>query len=178
MARLKNQKSSVAKDTKTVAKSVKAAPVATAQSAVASKTDVKTNDSVAKTVEPEEKKEEAVKSVTPAKAEPAAKEEVKPVETKAPAEKKTTTKKTAAKKPVAKKTAVKKVEKEVVQEVYFQYNNEEILSQDIVSRIQEEYKNEGHRVSSIKSLRVYIKPEERKAFYVINDKAEGKFIEF
>ncbi len=35
------------------------------------------------------------------------------------------------------------------------------------------YVAEGHRASSIKSLRLYIKPEERKAYYVINEKSAG-----
>ena len=35
------------------------------------------------------------------------------------------------------------------------------------------YVAEGHRASSIKKLAVYIKPEERKAYYVINEKDTG-----
>ena len=85
-------------------------------------------------------------------------------------------KKTTAKKTTARKAAKKPVEK--ITEVYFEYNGEQILSEELVGRIQEAYKNEGHRISSIKTLRVYINPDERKAYYVINDKAEGKFVEF
>ena len=47
----------------------------------------------------------------------------------------------------------------------------------IVARIQEAYKADGHRVSAIKSLKTYLNLEERRAYYVINDKAEGKYIE-
>ena len=71
-----------------------------------------------------------------------------------------------------------KFDVEKITEVYFEYNGEQILSEELVGRIQEAYKNEGHRISSIKTLRVYINPDERKAYYVINDKAEGKFVEF
>ena len=97
---------------------------------------------------------------------------------KAPAKKAEETKATAktTKKTTARKAAKKPVEK--ITEVYFEYNGEQILSEELVGRIQEAYKNEGHRISSIKTLRVYINPDERKAYYVINDKAEGKFVEF
>ncbi len=65
-----------------------------------------------------------------------------------------------------------------VQETFFEYAGEQILAEELVNRIKETYKSEGHRVGAIKSLRVYINPEDRKAYYVINDKAEGKYVEF
>ena len=115
---------------------------------------------------------------------PVKKEEVKPVAEKTETVKTEPVKATVKtekkvqpkeSKPVA-KAAEKPVEK--ITEVYFEYNGEQILSEELVGRIQEAYKNEGHRISSIKTLRVYINPDERKAYYVINDKAEGKFVEF
>lgn len=159
------------------AKDVKA-PVVTAPSAVASKADAKVEDSAVKTEVPEvEKKEEPAKETAPVKTEAPVveKEEEAPIEKKRRGRKPAD--KTDAKKPVAKKAA-KKVEKEVIQEVYFEYMGDQILSNDLVERIKEAYKNEGHRVSSIKTLRVYVNPEDRKAYYVINDKAEGKYVEF
>lgn len=103
---------------------------------------------------------------------PAAKEVKEAAKKPAKAAAAKTTKKTTAKKAAVKKPVEK------VTEVYFEYNGEQILSEELVGRIQEAYKNEGHRISSIKTLRVYINPDERKAYYVINDKAEGKFVEF
>lgn len=150
---------------------VKTAPVAAAEKTVAAKGEKaeKTTTKAAKAVKAEQAKEEVKAEVKKEekKAEPvkAAKEEKK-----APA------KKTTAKKTTTKKAPAKVVE--TVQEVYFEYAGGQILSNEIVDRIKEEYKAEGHRVSSIKELRVYIKPEERKAYYVINDKSEGKFIQF
>ena len=96
---------------------------------------------------------ETKKTTAEAKKAPAKKAE----ETKATAK---TTKKTTAKKTTARKAAKKPVEK--ITEVYFEYNGEQILSEELVGRIQEAYKNEGHRISSIKTLRVYINPDERK----------------
>ena len=77
----------------------------------------------------------------------------------------------------AKKTKTAK-EREVEQEFYVEFNNEQILYQNITDKIKEAYKNEGHRVSSIKKLQVYMNISQRKAYYAINDKHEGKFIEF
>ena len=103
-----------------------------------------------------------------------AKAEEKPVERKRPGRKPGSKNKNTVKK----QPAAKRAEKDIVQEVYFEYNGNQILSNELLDRIKEEYKNEGHRISSIKTLRVYINPDGRKAYYVINDKAEGKFVEF
>ena len=99
---------------------------------------------------------------------PAAKAEVKPAV-------KETVKK-AEEKVAEKKTVKKPVEK--IQEVFVEFNGEQFKTASIIEKIHEVYKAEGHRVGAIKSLRVYIDPVERKAYYVINDKAEGKYVEF
>ena len=46
--------------------------------------------------------------------------------------------------------------------------------QAAVDRIKAEYVAQGHRASSIKSLKVYLKPEDNAAYYVINDKLAGR----
>ena len=78
----------------------------------------------------------------------------------------------------AKKSKKEAKETEYVQEVFIEHNDAQILSESIVNRIKETYKNEGHRISSIKKLQVYINIDQKKAYYVINDKHEGKFVEF
>ena len=118
---------------------------------------------------PEAVKVEAVSAET----KETAKAEVKPGRGR---KKGSTTTKPAGK--PASKRAPKKVEKELVEEVYVQFYGEEVVSNVLVDRIKEAYKNEGHRISSIKSLRVYINVEQRRAYYVINEKPEDKFIEF
>lgn len=109
---------------------------------------------------------------------PAAKAEVKPVvkETVKKAEEKVAEKKTRKPRKPRKKTVKKPVEK--IQEVFVEFNGEQFKTASIIEKIHEVYKAEGHRVGAIKSLRVYIDPVERKAYYVINDKAEGKYVEF
>jgi hypothetical protein len=72
----------------------------------------------------------------------------------------------------------KKKNEDRVTEVYVQHKNDEILTKDIVHQIEEGFIAEGHRASTIKSLQVYLNIHEKKAYYVINGKAEGKFVSF
>ena len=39
------------------------------------------------------------------------------------------------------------------------------------------YEAEGNKASAIKTLEIYVKPEEGKAYYVVNGDAEGKSVE-
>lgn len=91
--------------------------------------------------------------------------------TKAAAKK--TVEKATAEKPAAKKAVAKKV-----QETYCEINGEQILMEDLVAKVKEAYVAEGHTAASIKSVKTYINLAERKAYYVINDNAEDKYIEF
>lgn len=93
---------------------------------------------------------------------------------KTEAPKKTETKKAEAPK---KAPAAKKAEPRV-QEVYFEFDGKQVEAGQVVSLIEQAYKNEGHQIGRIKDLKVYINSEEGKAYYVINgDNGEGKYIE-
>ena len=117
-----------------------------------------------------------VKTEAPAKAE-------NPVQAKAEAAKAEPVKaepvkKTAAKKETAKKTTAKKTVKAekpaVTQNIYVQFAGKEIPTADLVAKATEEWVALGHRASSIKSLDLYVKPEDMAAYYVINGKESGK----
>lgn len=127
----------------------------------------------ASTVKASETKTETKKPVEVKAAE--VKETAKAVEVKAAAkveEVKETVKtaKTAAKKPVAKKVEKKEFEPEV----FIQFYGNESAVKDVVERAKDAFVAEGHRASSIKSLKVYLKPEEYAAYYVINEKSVGR----
>ena len=151
----------------------------------ATKTSTASKTSAAKTepVKETEAKAEPVKE-TAAKAVDTAKTETKTEtvkaenqETKAAAEKTAAKKETKAAATAAPKKTAKKTE--ITQEVYVEYGDQQIYTDEIVNRIKEKYVGEGHYLASIKSLKVYLKLEERKAYYVINDKAEeNQFVEF
>lgn len=114
------------------------------------------------------KENEAKKADAPAKAEAEKKEPAKAE--KKPAEKK----EKAARKPRATKAA-KPAKKEAAEaEIYVQFGANESALAGVVDKIKAEYVEQGHRASSIKSLKVYLKPEDGAAYYVINDKLAGR----
>lgn len=129
--------------------------------------------------------EKAVKAETPktddAKASVETKAAEKPADVKAEepvkktAAKKTTTRKTAAKTTAAKttrKTTAKKTEP--VTEVYVQYWGKEIHTSEVADRIKKIWTEDmGKKASDLKDLKIYIKPEDNGAHYVINGDVTG-----
>ena len=139
-------------------KTTKAAPAAD------NAKEVKTAAPVAAAAAPAENKEAEKKPV-----------EKKPVEKK-PIEKKPAEKKPVEKKPVAKaeKPAVKKASAKA-EKLVIQFADKEYDYADIIEKCKAAYK--GDTKKQIKTIDVYVKPEESKAYYVVNGKAEGAFIE-
>lgn len=82
--------------------------------------------------------------------------------------------KAPAKKVPAKKPAVKKAAAEKTEHVYVQFAGKELLTTELTEQAKQAWAAEGHRVSSIKSLELYVKPEDSAAYYVINGKETGK----
>ena len=122
-----------------------------------------------------------------AEVKPAAKNEAKAeTKTTAKTDTKTTTKAVANKetkaaaKPVAKKeakptakTTAKKAE-EVKTTTLVQYQNKEVDMTKVEERVKAQFVSEGHKSSDIKTVNIYVKPEEYSAYYVINDKFSGR----
>lgn len=63
-------------------------------------------------------------------------------------------------------------------ETYFEFNGMQINSDEMIERTKEAYLAEGGKLEDVKSVKVYINANERRAYYVINGQAESKFIEF
>ena len=63
---------------------------------------------------------------------------------------------------------------ELKPEVFIQYQGNEAIVADVIEKAKNEFVADGHRASSIKSLQVYLKPEEFAAYYVINQKFAGR----
>ena len=63
------------------------------------------------------------------------------------------------------------VKKEAKTSFYLQYMGKEISTEEITKKVHEEY---GKSVEEIKTLNVYLKPEEAAAYYVINEETTGK----
>ena len=121
-------------------------------------------------------KETAAAEEAPAKAEekPAAKA-AKTTRTTATTKKAAAPKKpAAAKKPAEKKAPAKAAKKEAEQEMILQFGGREIKEKDLYERIQQIWiEGYGKKAEELKSLKVYVKPEEFTAYYVINDDVTG-----
>lgn len=63
---------------------------------------------------------------------------------------------------------------EVRPEIYVQYQSQECSMAAITKRAKESYIADGHKASDIRSLKIYLKPEERAAYYVVNEQYLGK----
>ena len=86
---------------------------------------------------------------------------------KAPA-KKTTAKKTTAKKAPAKKAELKT-------EMYLQFYGKEYSDKEILQKVKEIWtKVLKNKVGDMKDVKIYLKPEESKAYYVINGDTTGE----
>lgn len=113
----------------------------------------------------------AIEKEAPAKKTVAKKTVAKKVTEKAAAVKKTATKKTTVRKTASKKAVPLNTE------VYVQWLGKEVYEKDIVETIKKIWTEEmGKKESELVDLKVYIKPEDNGAHYVINGDITG-FIE-
>lgn len=124
------------------------------------KVEVKAAEVKAPEVKAEVKKE-AVKKTPAAKKAPAK---------KAPEAKKETVKKETVKKaPAAKKPVVK-------EEVNFQFSGKSYTSEDLIRITRDVWKYDlNGKEEDVKSIELYVKPEENTAYYVINGDVTGSF---
>ena len=82
----------------------------------------------------------------------------------------------AAKKAPAKRATnatAKKAKEEAKIDIVLQYQTLEVSAAAVEEKVKAQFVAEGHRAGCIKTMSVYVKPEEYKAYYVINDKFEG-----
>ena len=89
-------------------------------------------------------------------------------------ESKTTEVKAAAKK-AAKPAATKKpaVKKEIKVKTVVEYYGKQVDEKDILANVKKAWTKSGKKVGDIKSVELYIKPEEAAVYYVINKTETG-----
>lgn len=78
-----------------------------------------------------------------------------------------TTRKTAGRK------TAKKTTSEVKPSVFVQYQGMEYSDADIMSKVVAAWEAEGKKASAIKRVKLYVKPEDGKAYYVINERLKN-----
>lgn len=82
-------------------------------------------------------------------------------------------KKTAAKKTVTKKSTAKKAELKT--EMFLQFAGKEYTEKEILQKVKEIWtKNLKKKVGEMKDVKIYLKPEESAAYYVVNGDTTGK----
>ena len=140
-------------------KQIKETKAAEVKAAAETKEEVKTAVKAA-----EDKVSEKVEEVKET-AEKAAKE------VKKTAEKVTKEVKKAAPKTTAKKSAAKK---EIKTEVVLQYGEKEVNTKDMIASVKKDWTKQKHKISEIKSIELYVKPEDYAVYYVINGEHTGK----
>lgn len=90
--------------------------------------------------------------------------EVKAEAPKAEAKKVEEPKKETAKKAPAKRTAAKDIKTSVV----VQFAGKEVTEKDLIAAVKKAYTKKGNKVGDIKTIEIYVKPEESAAYYVVN----------
>lgn len=140
---------------------------------------------VNKTVKEAEVKTAEIKEAAEAKVEEvkkAAAEVKKAAEDRAEEVVKTAEKKTeevkkaapAAAKKVAAKAKKAVAKKEIKTQVVLQYGEKEVDTKDLVAAVKKEWTKAKHKVSEIKTIELYLKPEDYAVYYVINGDTTGK----
>lgn len=82
-------------------------------------------------------------------------------------------KKTAAKKTAAKKSTAKKAELKT--EMFLQFAGKEYTEKEILQKVKEIWtKNLKRKVGEMKDVKIYLKPEEAAAYYVVNGDTTGR----
>ena len=65
-------------------------------------------------------------------------------------------------------------QKEMIKEIYIQYRELEGRMDQIEQRIYDQFCQQGHDMSEIQKLQIYVKPQDFTAYYMINDSISGK----
>jgi len=60
------------------------------------------------------------------------------------------------------------------QQLFLQFNEQEVELSAVEANVKKDWKDMGKKLSDIESLDIYVKPQEGKAYYVVNKAFEGK----
>lgn len=181
------------KKTKTAKEAVQVIPVTVSQEETV-KPEAEKAEPAEKPVKAAAKPVEAVAEKKEEKKAPEKNTPEKKTSTRATAKKETTTKRTAAakketapkKETAAKKAAAKKEttkkettakrttsKKEIKINAIVEHYGKQIGEQDIIANVKKAWTNAGRVEKDIKSIELYIKPEENAVYYVINETETG-----
>ena len=58
--------------------------------------------------------------------------------------------------------------------VFMEYGVLQVEEKEVIAKVKEAWVSEGNKIKDIKELKLYLKPDEFAAYYVINDDISGK----
>lgn len=58
--------------------------------------------------------------------------------------------------------------------LFVEYGQNKIEDKELVAKTKELWTNAGNKIKDIKTLNLYVKPEEDAVYYVVNDEFTGK----
>lgn len=73
-----------------------------------------------------------------------------------------------------KKTAKKEYTKAALKETFIQVNGQEYKQSEILQKVEESFLAAGNKITAMKNLQLYVKPEDGAAYYVVNGEITGK----
>lgn len=80
----------------------------------------------------------------------------------------------ASEKEAAKKASDKKISRKAAEPAfYIQYEGIEVAGSEIADKVKALWLDTGKKISGIKSMNLYVKPEEHAVYYVINEEFKG-----
>ena len=104
-------------------------------------------------------------------------EEVKNEEPKKTRTRKASTRKTAAEKKTTTKAAKASPKKAIEAAVVLQFDGKEYTNGDLVKIAKDVWKYDlKQKVGDFKKVKLFVKPEESKVYFVINDEVTGEFV--
>lgn len=59
--------------------------------------------------------------------------------------------------------------------IYVEFYGEQVSKDDLIKEAEKIWVEAGKKAKDIKKIELYIKPEEDRAYYVINDEFDGSF---
>lgn len=86
---------------------------------------------------------------------------------------KETVKKTAAKEAVKKTAAKRPSKKDMKVRTFVEYYGKQVEEKEMIARVKKAWTKKGKRVGEIKTMELYVKPEEGAIYYVINSEETG-----
>ena len=57
---------------------------------------------------------------------------------------------------------------------YVEYAGKQVEEKEIIAKVKEIWTAQGNKIKDLKTLNLYVKPEENAAYYVINEDVDGK----